>query len=771
MPRLERQISRTGSCTAGGRGLGRHTPGGGDRAPDAMSASYRLGIDVGGTFTDAVCVDEHGAVTLAKAASTPADPSIGVLDAIEALGRHLGVDVRALLAATSQIVHGTTVATNALLERRGARVGLLTTEGHRDVLEMREGLKPDRYNLRMPPPDPLVPRALRLGVRERIRADGRAAVPLNRASLARSLRVLERAGVEAIAICYLHSYRNPRHEHATREAVRRRLPRAYVATSCDVLPQIKEYERVGTTVINAYVGPVLERYLMRLASRLRAAGYRRHVLVMQSHGGVAAIAEATRLAAGAILSGPAGGIAGGRYAARLLGEGNLITFDMGGTSTDIALLEDGQPRIAADRRVSAHTLALPGIDIHTIGAGGGSLARVDAGGILYVGPQSAGAEPGPACYGRGGTGATVTDANLVLGYLDPETFWGGRRRLDAAAAQRAVDGVARRLGGSAVDAARGIYEVVNTAMAEGIRVVSVRRGIDPRGFALLAFGGAAGLHAAAVAAMLDIGRVIVPRQAPVLSAWGMLAADLRYNVVRTHVGDIRHVGAARLRRLFAEMEREGRRRLEPALAASIEPRVGTGAGRAAFGRAALGAVPGRNGEQAGLHLDVVRSLDLRYGEQIFEIDVPLDGVPLDAPDLVDRIVARFQARHEELYTYSAPDQEIVLVNARLAVVGRLASLPAEPVLQPQAAQTRTAQADRHAAGGFAAPARGRQTRRRIYLNGWRDVPVHLWHELTAGAVIDGPAIVESEATTVLARPGERVRVTRHGWLDLSVTPA
>jgi N-methylhydantoinase A len=726
---------------------------------------YRIGIDVGGTFTDAVCVDAAGGAAAAKAASTPADPSLGVVAAIEALAERLGVDVRALLADTSQIVHGTTVATNALLERRGARVGLLTTEGHRDVLEMREGLKPDRYNLRMPPPVPLVPRSLRLGVRERIRADGGVAAALQKTSLERAVRTLERAGVEAVAICYLHGYRNPRHELATRDAVRRRLPRAYVCPSWDVLPQIKEYERVCTTVINAYVGPVLERYLTRLASRLRAAGYRREVLVMQSHGGVASIAEATRLAAGAILSGPAGGIAGGRYAAHLLRTENLITFDMGGTSTDIALLEDGRPRVAADRRVSGHTLALPSMDIHTIGAGGGSLARVDAGGILHVGPESAGAEPGPACYGRGGTGATVTDANLVLGYLDPETFWGGRRRLDAEAARRAVRFIADRLGGSAVDAARGISEVVNTAMAEGIRVVSVRRGIDPRRFTLLAFGGAAGLHATAVAAMLDIGRVVVPRQAPVLSAWGMLAADLRYNVVRTRVGELHKVGAVRLRRLFAEMEREGRRRLAPAVTASAGARNRPAAPGAA--PAPFAVLPGRNGDGAGPHLDVVRSLDLRYGEQIFEIDVPLDGISLDAPDLIDRILERFRRRHEELYTYSAPDQEVVLVNARVAVIGRLPSLPAEPVPEPRTARARASSA---AAGrpGVPGPPGDRATTRRIYLGGWQDVPVFGWDDLSPEAVIDGPAIAESEATTVLIRAGEQAHVTPHGWLDIRV---
>ncbi|HKX17524.1 MAG TPA: hydantoinase/oxoprolinase family protein [bacterium] len=681
-----------------------------------MSASYRIGIDVGGTFTDAVCVDDAGRVTPAKAASTPADPSVGALDAIQTLAERLGIDSRALLAATSQIVHGTTVATNALLERRGARVGLLTTEGHRDVLEMREGLKPDRYNLRMPPPVPLVPRSRRLGVRERTRADGNVAVPLARTSLDRAIRALGRAGVESVAICYLHGYRNPGHELATRDAIRRRLPRAYVSLSWDVLPQIKEYERVCTTVINAYVGPALERYLTRLGARLRAAGYRRGVLVMQSHGGVASIAEATRLAAGAILSGPAGGIAGGRYAARLLRDGNLITFDMGGTSTDIALLEDGRPRVTGDRRVSGHTLALPSIDIHTLGAGGGSIAWVDAGRILRVGPESAGADPGPAGYGRGGTQPTVTDANLVRGLLDPGNFLGGRIRLDVAAAQRAIAPLAKTLGTDALAAAEGIARVVNTNMAEGIKLVSVRRGVAPRGFTLVAFGGAAGLHVTEVARLLEIRRVIVPSVAAVLSAWGMLATDLRYELVRSHVSDVRRLTAAALRRLFAALEREGRRR--------------------------LGRFDGA--------IDVRRALDARYGEQIFEITVPLDGVDLTRADLLDEIAARFHKRHEELYAYSAPGQEVVIVNARVAVVGRLPALPAD------AAETTSRES--------ATPAR-----RRVWLGGgWVEVPVHRLDGLRAGHEVKGPALFESATTTVVLGEGERAEVTPRGWLDITL---
>src|SRR6476620_3490961 len=366
---------------------------------------YRIGIDVGGTFTDLVAVDDGGATTLAKVPSTPDDPSIGVLDGLEQLAARLGLDRAALLARTDRIVHGTTVATNALLEHKGARLGLLTTEGHRDVVEMREGLKDDRYNLRMPPPEQLVPRRLRLPVHERIRADGRIETPLDPASLDAAIATLQRERVEAVAVCYLHAWQDPRHERLTAEALARALPDAYVSLSSEVLPQIKEFERVSTTIVNAYVGPVLSRYLARLDDRLAEAGYRGPTLIIQSHGGVAPIAEAGRLAAGAVLSGPAGGVAGSVHAARLIGIQDLIPFDMGGTSTDISLIVDGQPTLVTGRRVAGHAIALNSLDIASIGAGGGSIARVDGGGILHVGPQSAGAVPGPACYGTGGTSA------------------------------------------------------------------------------------------------------------------------------------------------------------------------------------------------------------------------------------------------------------------------------------------------------------------------------------------------------------------------------
>ena len=578
---------------------------------------------------------------------------------------------------------------------------------------MREGLKDDRYNLRMPPPVPLVPRVRRLGVRERMRFDGTVATPLNARSLEAGIAALAKARVEAIAVCYLHSYRNPRHEKLTGRALARRLPRAYVSLSSEVLPQIKEYERVWTTVVNAYVGPALARYLKNLAARLESHGYRGDVLIIQSHGGVAPVRESTRLAAGAVLSGPAGGVAAGRYCARLLDEPNLITFDMGGTSTDIALLQGGEPQLTGEKTIGAAKVALPAIDIHTLGAGGGSVAWVDPGGILHVGPESAGAQPGPACYGKGGTRATVTDANLVLGFLDPANFLGGRIELDGRAAGTAVDAIARELGTTSLRAAEGIARVVNTNMAEGIKIVSVRRGVDPRRFALVAFGGAAGLHVTEVARLLEIRRVVVPSVAAVLSAWGMLATDLRYELVRSHVSEVGRMTAAGLRKLFATLEREGRKRL-----ARFDGPV-----------------------------TVRHALDMRYGEQIFEIQVDLHGVDLQAADLMEQVAERFHRRHEELYAYSAPGQEVVVVNARMAVVGALPVLPAGA----------------HTVGRGAAAS---SARRRVWLGDWVDVPLHRMEALAAGQEIKGPAVFESATTTVLVRESEKVTVTPHGWLDI-----
>lgn len=677
---------------------------------------YRIGIDIGGTFTDLVLVDDSGAVTFGKTPSNPEDQSIGVMVGLNMMAEKVDLSLDTLLANTDRIVHGTTVATNALLERKGAKVGLLTTEGHRDVLEMREGLKPERYNLRLPRYPALIPRQLRLGVRERLRHTGEVEVPIDEASLDDAISSLKAENVEAVAVCYLHAYANASHEQITRDRLAKSLPGVYVSLSSDVLPHIKEYERVSTTAVNAYVGPVLERYLSQLEKRLRDAGYVGPALITLSHGGVTPIVEAIRLAAGTVLSGPAGGLAGARHASGLLDVAQMITFDMGGTSSDISLIVDGEATLSADRSVAGEKIALSSLDIVTLGAGGGSIAWANSGGLLEVGPHSAGAVPGPACYGRGGTEATVTDANVALGYLDPSNFLGGSDNLDLTAAHDALDRLGERLGIDRISAAEGVFRVVNTQMAEGIRLATVRRGVDPRRFALLGFGGAAGLHVTSLARILDLKRVIIPRVASVLSAWGMLTTDLRYELTRTRVGEVNELDPDEVRALFDELQEDA----EEAVSSWFDGEI-----------------------------RAERSADMRYGEQIFEIDVDLRQLDFAHDDLLARIKSAFESRHEQLYTYALPDREPVLVNARVAAIGELSAPPSETPIE----------------GGAGAVAR---TKRPIYLNEWIEADVYSFADLSAGQEITGPAVIEADTTTALLLPSDRARVTDMGWLDISI---
>ncbi|QWG14045.1 hydantoinase/oxoprolinase family protein [Bradyrhizobium sediminis] len=678
---------------------------------------FTIGIDVGGTYTDLVAIDENGKTIFAKSPSTPADQSVGVMAGLEELARRLKLTRAAMLGQTDRIVHGTTVATNALLERKGARVALLTTEGHRDVIEMREGLKGDRYDLRSPPPQPLVPRERRFGVKERLKANGEVAIPLSDRSLDEAIAAIRRSGATSVAVCFLHSYLNPVHELAAVERLARELPDVSISRSSDVLPQIKEYERVSTTIVNAYVRPLVRHYLANLEQRLHEAGFEGSLFIILSHGGMAPVEEASRLAAGTVLSGPAGGISGARRCADLLGIPDLVPFDMGGTSTDISLVSEGRASLSADGSLAGERIALRSLDIASIAAGGGSIASVDAGGTLRVGPESAGSVPGPACYGNGGEAATVTDANVVLGYLDAAAFMGGKRPLDAAAAEAAVDRVAASLGLSRYEAAAGIFRMINLKMADGIRLMTLRRGVDPRKFALLSFGGAAGLHAAEVARELDIKRIIVPIAASVLSAWGMLTSDLRYEVSRTHYGAGARIAADEARKLFGDLEREATGRL-----------------RAWFGGP----------------MTTERSAEMRYGEQIFEIDVPLDGLDWNAASVVDQIEDRFHRRHEELYTYASRDQEVVFVNARVAAIGEVSQRGQDVKPAPSAA-----------------PCAPRATRQ-AWFGQWREVPVHALDDLRPGHALAGPAIIEAETTTVVINEGDKVSVNALGWLDIEL---
>ncbi|MGE3540153.1 MAG: hydantoinase B/oxoprolinase family protein [Candidatus Tectimicrobiota bacterium] len=681
---------------------------------------FKIGIDVGGTFTDFVVLHDHEAPRYFKTHSTPHDPSEGVITGLREVAAAYSLTPEGLLASTELLIHGTTVATNTLIERKGAKVGLLTTEGFRDLLEMREGMKEDRYNLRMTPVEPLVPRYLRLGVPERVRWNGTVSTPLDEAAVEQALTALEQEGVEGLAVCLLFAYLNPSHEQRLAALIRARFPDMYLSLSHEILPQIKEFDRLSTTVVNSYVGPVFSKYLSHLKERLATLAPLHEVLIMQSNGGVAPIDDASRLAVQAILSGPAGGVSGAAVYGQQLGLSKIIGFDMGGTSTDIALIENGTPRLSTEQFEAGWKIAVPMIDMQTLGAGGGSIARVDAGGLLHVGPQSAGAAPGPACYGKGGTLPTVTDANLLLGYLDPDNFLGGKAPLELSLAEAALrEHVAQPLQLSPIEAAYGVHQVVSTTMAEGIRLLSVKRGVDPRDFALLAFGGASGLHVSRVARHLHIQKVLIPTAAPVLSAYGMLNTDLQYGFSRSYTASLERVDLEAVRRLCAELEAEGRARLQ------------------AQGLA----------DEA---IAVVRSADMRYLDQVYEVNVPIPDLQLAPEALLAEWADNFHRRYQELYAYHQQEQEIRLVTLRVTVLGHLPRVHLPP----------------HQGSGPASLARKGQ--RRVYLGTWQEVPVYATEQLAPGAEIRGPALLESSFTTIVVEEGDYARVDPYGGIELQV---
>jgi N-methylhydantoinase A len=533
---------------------------------------YKIGIDVGGTFTDLVYTDGADSIGVVKTPTTPENQAIGVIAGIKKIAAREGMTARELLVKTDLIIHGTTVATNTMLEFNGAKTGLITTKGFRDDIEIRRGYKENIFNPRLPAPVPIARRRHRLTVNERIDREGKALVPLDEAEAVRAARKLKEAGVESIGVCLFFGFLNPAHEKRIAGIIRREYPEAYVSLSHEVLPQIREFERVSTTLVNAYTSPKLKRYLESLEHELKESGFESEFFVMLSNGGIMNAAYAGDYSVYSLFSGPAGGVvACSQLIGDLCNEPNLITVDMGGTSYDISLIRNGKPTVTTNYWVSRYRVAAPMLDVHTIGAGGGSIAWVDAGGALHAGPQSAGAVPGPACYGKGGKEPTVTDANVLLGFLDPENFLGGEIKLDRKAAENAVnEKVARPLGLDLIQAASGIFRIVNNNMANGIRVVSVQRGYDPRDFVLVAFGGNGALHAGMQARELGIRKVIVPRIATAFSARGLLSSNIVINKMRTHLGRSDDYSLDKMNSLLTEMREE----IESNLPASRRKRSG-----------------------------------------------------------------------------------------------------------------------------------------------------------------------------------------------------
>lgn len=679
---------------------------------------YMLGVDVGGTFTDLTLADSATrSLHIHKVRSTPDDPSRGIMTGISELLERLELEPNAL----EYFGHGTTVATNALIERRGAATALVTTEGFGDLLEIGNQTRPSLYDLKRAKPEPMVRADMRFELRERVLHDGTVRTPLPQQDVDSLASRLKELGVRAVAVCLLSSYANPAHEELVASALRRALPDAFVTHSAALVPEFREFPRLSTTVINAYLGPLMSGYLTNLAEAVRRLGVRADPYITQSNGGILSVAETVAAPVRTAVSGPSAGVVAANYVAPPSTSGNLITFDMGGTSADISLVENGSPLVSSERKVEGWPVRIPMLDIITIGAGGGSIAAIDPGGALKVGPRSAGAVPGPAAYGSGGTEPTVTDANLVLGRLNAGGILGGAMALDVAAATNAIESrIASRSSLSVEDAALGIVDVVNAAMVRAIRSVSVARGLDPRDFSLVAFGGAGGLHATELAQELGIPRVLVPRAAGTFCSLGLLVADIRSDHVVSHLVRPQTDGLAEVWSAFERLRSEGRNVLD---------------------------AEGIPEDRRSFEL----TIDARYVRQNYELPVAL------AADEVRKIDAttlcqRFHTAHAAKYGYSRPEFAVEFVNMRLTAVGELPKpeLPALPGRDDEALSPRSHRPVRFGNG-----------------HGWVTTPIFARDDLRSLDSVAGPAIVEQLDTTVLVPPGYRAAVDTVGNLVIS----
>jgi N-methylhydantoinase A len=681
----------------------------------------RLASDIGGTFTDVAAFDEKsGRLLLGKALSTPARLVDGIAAGVAKAG--------ARYADAGVFLHGSTIAINTLLERSGAKTALLTTEGFRDVYEIGRINRPDAYNLYFRKHVPLVERALRLEVRERLTAEGEVYIALDEASVHAACDRLAAERVDAVAVMLLHCYVNPAHEARVREIVRQRLPHAFVTASHELSQEYREFERCSTAVANAYIGPVVSEYLGGIDRHLEHSGFRGSFLLVQSTGGLYESHQAKRHCVRMLESGPAAGVIGAQALCRALRLEDAVAFDMGGTTAKAGVIHRCEALTTGAALIGGYNQALPVqipmMDIFEVGTGGGSIAAVDASGALRVGPRSAGAEPGPACYGRGGTRPTVTDANLLLGRLGADRFLGGEMRLDAAAAERALrEHVAKPLGIDVVRASEGILRIAATAMSYAVKAVSTERGLDAAAFALIAYGGAGPLHASAVAREIGMQRVIVPRAPGHFCAFGMLFSDLRYDLVRTWFTRLADVSFDTIEGVYSSLIEDGRKSL-----------------------AASGMAPGR--------ITVARAADMRYVGQEHPVTVAL---PADVFRRRNReaLKRRFDEEHLQRYGTNAPEEHAEIVSLRATVSGALKKPPLERI----------------ARGGRAPPASSRRDRRGVYFSeAGRAVstPVYSRDELRAGNRIEGPALVEEHASTTVVLPGDRLLVDGFGNLDIEI---
>ncbi|MBX3501227.1 MAG: hydantoinase/oxoprolinase family protein [Alphaproteobacteria bacterium] len=675
---------------------------------------WRVGVDSGGTFTD-VCLfdEERGRVEVWKVPSTPDDPSRGIAQGVEEAMRRVAPEAGDRPGApVGYFGHGTTVATNALIQHRGVKTGLVTTDGFRDLLEIGRQKRPDLYDMQADKPPVLVPRDLRQEVPERVRHTGEVDTPLDEARMREAARALAAAGVKAIAVSFLYGFIRPEHEKRAVEILREQMPEVFISAGHEIAPEFREFERLSTVVLNAYLGPVMRSYIERLTPRLQSLGMTATPHLTQSNGGVIGFATAADMPVRAVLSGPSTGVVGAQAIGALAGFADVITFDMGGTSTDVALLQGGHCKLASEASVHGYPIKAPMLDIHTVGAGGGSIAHIDAGGLLKVGPRSCGADPGPVCYDRGNSEPATTDANVVLQTLNPEHLLGGRMKIRQDLARAAIGRLADRLGLGLMETAQGVLSVVTANMARAIRVISIQRGHDPRDYTLMAFGGAGPLHAARLARELDMKRVLVPRNPGILCAMGLLLTDLRADFAAT--------------------------RLMPATESSTADVAGAFEGLRARAEQWF-AHEGIPAQERRLK----RTADMRYHGQNYELAVPLPEGPVTAATLA-ALARDFAETHRQRYGFVAEDETVQIVTLRLEATGlvRKADLRAHPESGPDASGAIIGQ-------------------RPVWLPEARDfvtTPIYARDALEPGNRFTGPAIIEQMDATTLVPPGMTARV-------------
>ena len=682
-----------------------------------------VGIDIGGTFTDLACIDEEGNLTITKAPSTPADPGIGVMDGLTKIAESFEESLQEYLPKVVRLSHGTTVSTNTVLTGTGAKVGLLCTKGFRDILEIRFGIRENVYDYTIPQPKPLVPRYLRMPIEERYKWNGEELVPLNEDEVRKACKYFKDQEVESVAVCFLWSFKYPDHERRAAEIVREELPDVYVCSSVDVQPEVREYWRMSTTVLNAYVGPALSKYMNKLVDDLNNAEFKGKMLVTQSNAGVISPGVACGQAVRTLLSGPASGPGAGLFLTEPLNIKNLITIDMGGTSFDICLVKNGAPMMAVESKVSGvYHLRLPLIDVNTIGAGGGSIAWLDELKVLHVGPRSAGADPGPACYGKGATEPTMTDADLVLGYLNPDYFLEGEIKLDKELAEKAIkEKIADPLGIDLVEAAASIKAILDHTMVDGIATVSVRRGEDPRKYALVVAGGAGPVHAASLAKKLRIKHLVIPRWSSVFCALGGAIADIRHDYVTSIISLTSAINPKVLSQTYTEMQKTGDETLE---------------------------MEGVNTENKYFE----GSIDMRYEAQYHEIEIPVELSELTEEGM-PVITERFHRRHEELYGYrDVTDTE--MINLRLAACGKA-------ITPPRKKQDIVSKdASKHM-----------KMRRDVYFaedGGFIPTPIYDGDAMEIGNLVYGPAVIEQGTATIVVPPNARLEVNSYGDYEMEL---